>query len=406
MNDPKKYSIPDLSALKIHDRARSRAGRRPWAIAAAVLLIAIVLLYAFVLRGNKAVVEVAAARAIASAEGAAMLNASGYVTPRQRATVAAKITGRVEEMLVEEGLQVQAGQVLARIDNSDAVKRLKSAEADLEVAKATIADLKVNLADAQRTLARIGKMQREGVSSDQELDRTQAAADSLKARLALTGEQVKAALTRRDVAAQDVENCVVRAPFAGIVVSKDAQIGEMVSPISAGGGFTRTGIATIVNMSSLEIEVDVNEAYIAKVQVGQTVDATLDAYPEWHIPSTVRTIIPTADRQKATVKVRITFDQLDPRILPDMGVKVTFLSSRALSPDKGSVLVKRAAVSDVNGQSLVFIVQDGRAQQREVIVGERLEHEIEIRRGLAPADLVVVSSSEQLRDGQRVEIKQ
>lgn len=407
MNDSKKYSIPDLSALKIQERARNRTRQRPWVIAGgAALLIAVALVFALVLKNRKITVEVAPARAATATEGAAMLNASGYVTPRQRATVAAKITGRVEEMLVEEGMHVQTGQVLARLDSSDALKRLKSAEADFAVAEAMIADLKVNLVDAQRTLARIEKMQREGVSSDQELDRTQAAADSLKARLALAGEQVQAAQTRREVALQDVENCVVRAPFAGIVVSKDAQIGEMVSPISAGGGFTRTGIATIVDMNSLEIEVDVNEAYIAKVQVGQKVDATLDAYPEWHIPASVRTIIPTADRQKATVKVRITFDQLDQKILPDMGVKVTFLSSKERPARAGSLLVKSAAVRDVNGRPVVFIVKDGRIQQQEVTTGERLEHEVEVRQGLAPGDLVVVSSSDQLKDGQRVEIKQ
>jgi len=406
MTQPKQSSIPDLSALRIHDRARNHTSRKTWVVAGAALLITVALFFAAALRGKKAVVEVASARAPSPAEGAAMLNASGYVTPRQRATVAAKITGRVEQMFVEEGMHVEKTQILAQLDSSDAVKRLHAAEAELEVARATIADLQVSLGDAQRTLARIVTMQQQGVSSEQELDHATAAADSLKARLALAFGQVQAARTRLEVALQDVENCVVRAPFAGIVVSKDAQLGEMVSPISAGGGFTRTGIATIVDMHSLEIEVDVNEAYIAKVQVGQKVDATLDAYPEWHIPAAVRTIIPTADRQKATVKVRIAFDQLDPKILPDMGVKVTFLSSKELSPASGSVLVKAAALSNADGRSVVHIVRDGRVRRQEVTVGERLEHDIEIRSGLARGDVVVVSSPHQLQEGQRVAPKQ
>jgi len=406
MTTLKQHSLPDLSALKIHDRARNGSGRKAWFLAGAALLMLAALAAFVALREKKAVVEVAAARALSPADGAALLNASGYVTPRQRATVAAKITGRVEQMSVEEGMSVQPGQVLARLDSSDAVKRLRAAEAELEVARAAIDDLQVSLADARRTLERIDTMQRQGVASDQELDHARAAADSLKARLALAFGQVQAAKTLREVALQDVENCVVRAPFAGIVVSKDAQIGEMVSPISAGGGFTRTGIATIVDMNSLEIEVDVNEAYISKVQVGQRVDATLDAYPAWHIPAAVRTIIPTADRQKATVKVRIAFDRLDPRILPDMGIKVTFLSTAEQAPDAGGVLIKSTALSDVGGRSVVYIVQGGRARQQEVTVGERLEHDIIIRAGLAPGDTVVVSSPQQLRNGQPVELRQ
>ena len=165
-----------------------------------------------------------------------------------------------------------------------------------------------------------------GVTSQQALDLARTTADSYRARIALAREQIRAADARIKVAQQDLDNCTVRSPFDGIVVSKDAQVGEMVSPISAGGGFTRTGIATVVDMNSNEIEVDVNESYIARVLPGQPVTATLDAYPDWKIPCKVRTVIPTADRQKATVKVRISFDKLDPRILPDMGVKVAFLS--------------------------------------------------------------------------------
>ena len=406
MADKKKDMLPDLSALKIDSRARTAPGRGKWAIISiAGILITGAVLFGLIFKNKKNTVEAAPARAIVSSEGVAMLNASGYVTPRRRATIAAKITGRVQETLVEEGLQVTQGQVLAQLDNSDALERLKAAAADLNVARATIADLKVNLADAQRTFARIINLHKTGVSSNQDMDRTTAAVDSFKARLVLAEEQVQAAQARKDMASQDVENCIVRAPFTGIAVSRDAQVGEMVSPISAGGGFTRTGIATIVDMDSLEIEVDVNESYIAKVSTGQKVDAALDAYPDWHIPASVRTIIPTADRQKATVKVRISFDRLDPKILPDMGVKVTFLSSREPSTKSGSLLVKRQAVHKADGRQVVFVLKDGRLIQREVKLGEVLENEIEVLEGVSPGDQVVISGSEALKDGQRAEVK-
>jgi len=336
-----------------------------------------------------------------------VLNASGYVTPRRRSTVAAKITGRVEEMMVEEGMNVEAGQVLARIDDADARKLLGSAQAEYDVARAAIAELEVNCADAKRTLQRIERLQGEKVSSQQDLDRAQAAVDSLKARLALAGEQVRSARARIEVARQDVENCTVRAPFSGIAVSKDAQVGEMVSPISAGGGFTRTGIATIVDMGSLEIEVDVNESYIAKVGIGQAVEATLDAYPDWRIPGAVRTIIPTADRQKATVKVRIAFAALDPRILPDMGVKVSFLSGeKSVQDSQVRTLIPRQALREIEGKQVVFQYREGRLALRTVTVGSKQASEVEVLEGISPGDTVVVSGPANLKDGQRAQVEE
>jgi len=198
----------------------------------------------------------------------------------------------------------------------------------------------------------------------------------------------------------------VRAPFGGIVVSKDAQRGEMVSPVSAGGGFTRTGIATIVDMASLEIEVDVNESYIARVKTGQPVTAVLDAYPDWQIPGKVRTVIPTADRQKATVKVRAAFDKLDPRILPDMGVKLTFLGDeRAAPPAAGRVLVPRTAVREEGGAAAVFVHREGRLERRAVKLGQARGNEHEVIAGLSDGDQVVTTGINELRDGQNVRVK-
>ncbi len=402
MAEAKNY---DLSALKIDPRVRTASGRpnrtRLAIIGGAVLIIGIA---ALALTSKKTVVEVSPVRTISVAEGASLLNASGYVTPRRRATVAAKITGRVQELFVEEGSPVEQGQVLAKIDSSDADARLKAAEADLAVAKGTLAELEVNLDEAGRTFRRVSNLHAKGVASVDEYDKVRASYDSLKARLEMTKQQIQAAQARKEMALTDIENCIVRAPFSGIAVSKDAQIGEMVSPISAGGGFTRTGISTIVDMESLEIEVDVNEAYLAKINIGQKVDATLDAYPEWHIPATVRTIIPTADRQKATIKVRIGFDKLDPKILPDMGVKVSFLSKKE---GKGTMLVaRRNGIVDEEGKPVVYLFKNGRTERRPVKTGEVFESDTEITQGVAENDLVIVTSTVQpLKDGLRAEIK-
>ncbi len=351
-------------------------------------------------------VEVATAHA-SQAGRPALLNASGYVTPRRRATIAAKITGLVKEVFADEGMRVEPGQILATLDDSDARARLISTRADREAIAATLGDLRVNLANAERDRRRAEDLWKDGGISEQALDQARTAVDSLQARIALGEEQVRAAEAKIRVAQEDLDNTVVRAPFAGIVVSKDAQRGEMVSPISAGGGFTRTGIATIVDMTSLEIEVDVNESYIARVKPGQAVMAVLDAYPDWQIPAKVRTVIPTADRQKATVKVRLAFDRLDPRILPDMGVKVTFYGDEPSTRAAGAtrLLVPRAAIREEGGSQVVFVYRDGRVERRAVRLGQARGNDQEVVAGLSDGEQVVVKGLEGLRDGLRVQLK-
>jgi RND family efflux transporter MFP subunit len=400
----------DLSSLRIDDRSRRprSAGKRLGIFAAAVGVVVLLggLLLAF--RGQKPVVEVAAARPANDARATALLNASGYVTPRRRATVAAKVTGRVEQIYAEEGLQVKAGQVLALLDCSQPNAALASAKTDRDATAAALADLQVQLVNADRELERSKSLRAAGVNSQQALDAAQTTADSLRSKIALTKEQTRAADARIAMAQQDVENCTVRAPFDGKVVSKDAQRGEMVSPVSAGGGFTRTGIATVVDMKSLEVEVDVNESYIARVKSGQKVISTLDAYPDWQIPSTVRTVIPTADRQKATVKVRVSFDQLDPKILPDMGVKVAFLGDEPKKPAGGTearALIPRTAVRNDAGKSIVYVVRDQKLERRAVSLGSDRGTDVEIMAGLVPGESVVIRGADNLRDGQRVETR-
>ena len=401
---------PDLGALRIDKdkRQERKTGKIFGIILAAILAVALVAGATFYSRNSAPVVEVAAAQKAGNAGPTALLNASGYVTPRRRATIAAKITGRVIGVYFDEGVHVKEGQILAKLDDSDVKRALDSAVADRNSTKAQIADYEVQLKNAELLVHRSKELQAAGVQSQEIVDNAVTSADSLRAKIALTKEQVAASESRINEAQQAVDNTVIRAPFEGIVVSKDAQVGEMVSPISAGGGFTRTGIATIVDMNSNEIEVDVNEAYIARVVPEQRVTAVLDAYPDWQIPSKVRTVIPTADRQKATVKVRISFIKLDPKILPDMGVKVTFLGDEP-KKQAGAVepvaTVPTAALRDDNGSKIVYIVKDNKLERRAVKPGNPRGSDTEIFAGLTPGDLVVTKGPPDLHDGESIQLK-
>jgi RND family efflux transporter MFP subunit len=421
MATPPRTVKPDLSSLRIsdHKRTKESSGKRWIWIALGAILLGLVGAAAFAFRNRKVEVEVAPATKPATGP-AGVLNASGYITPRRRATIAAKITGRVTGVFFDEGTRVTEGQLLATLDDSDASRALDSAKADRDSAQAAIADFEVQLRNAEIELRRTQQLVNDGVQTQQALDSAVTAADSLRAKIALAKQQVIASEARIREQQQNVDNCTIRAPFAGIVVSKDAQVGEMVSPISAGGGFTRTGIATIVDLHSNEVEVDVSEAYIAKVSNDQPVNATLDAYPDWVIPGKVRTVIPTADRQKATVKVRISFTEPDhkklmdpakePRILPDMGVKVSFLETapKGDAKEKKSdavALVPQKAVRQENGASYVFVVKGDVLERRAVKTGEVRGADIEILGGITPDVQVVVKGPEPLHDGQSVEIQ-
>src|ERR1700734_2185568 len=399
----------DLGSLRIHEGQRKggKAGKVFGIIGALLGIVVIVTGAVFAFRNQKPVVEVAVAQKAGTGRPA-FGNASGYVTPLRRATIAAKITGRVTKVNFDEGMHVQEGFVLATLDDSDARRALDSAKADRDSAQAAIADFEVQLKNAEIELHRARQLLAAGVQSQETLDNATMAADSLRAKIALAKEQVAASQARVGEAQQNVDNTVIRAPFDGIVVSKDAQVGEMVSPISAGGGFTPTGIATIVDMNSNEIEVDVNEAYIARVVPGQNVTAVLDAYPDWQIPSRVRTVIPTADRQKATVKVRISFLKLDPRILPDMGVKVTFLGEAPVEK-KGeaapAALISPDAVRDDSGSKIVYVVKDNRIERRAVKLGNARGSDTEVFAGLVPGDMVVTKGPPDLHDGESIQLK-
>lgn len=397
-----------LDELRIDRTAAPRPQSYRWLGVVAFLLI----LVAGVVVWWKNRLKVMAVRTVAvqgSSAGAGgqktLLNASGYVTARRVATVSSKVSGKVMEVLVEEGMKVEAGQILARLDSSNVEKSLKLAEAQWESSRKALDEINANLERADREFRRISQLVAGEFVSESELDRVETDAKSLKARLARQQADVSVAEQEVAVWKQQLDDTIIRAQFAGVVTSKNAQPGEIISPISAGGGFTRTGICTIVDMNSLEIEVDVNESYINRVEAGQAVEATLDSYPDWRIPAKVIAIIPTADRQKATVKVRVGFEKLDPRVLPDMGVKVAFQSGVAsgeVSSVGAGLMIPKAAVRRQDGKDVVWVVRDGRVERRAVTVGAATGDAVIIAAGLSSGDRVVVEGSENLADGTKI----
>lgn len=382
-----------------------------WLIIAVLVIAAVAGAYAL-LRDNA--IEVATATAVSSGgggSGPSVLNASGYVVARRQATVSAKTTGRIAEVLIEEGMEVKDGQVLARLDDTTARPQLSLAERQLEATRKNLQEVEVRVAEAARTLARTEKLRADKLVSESQLDTAQADLAALRARLEALKSDVQVAEGSLRVRKQELDDLTVRAPFDGVVVSKDAQPGEMVSPISAGGGYTRTGIATIVDMESREIEVDVNESYINRVKPGQKTEAVLDAYPDWTIPSHVINIVPTADRQKATVRVRIAFDVLEPRILPDMGVKVSFLDNSrtqqtAATNSRPAVRIPESSVFKEGETTYVWRVSDDRVERVAVSVGNARNGQVDVLSGINAGEVVVAEQVDGLADGAPVKIKE
>jgi RND family efflux transporter MFP subunit len=396
-----------LDGLRIHRAEETRRRRSPLYIAVPVALVLIALVAWGVTRNGAAEVKVAPAKAIASGSGGgAVLNASGYVTARRRATVSSKVTGKVTEVYVEEGMQVKAGQVLARLDEAYASRALALTQAEATAAASALEETRVRIREAQLDYERAERLATSQISSRADLDRARAQLDAARARLAAQNDQLATAQRQVDLQGQNVEDTVIRAPFDGVVVTKDAQPGEMISPVSAGGGFTRTGICTIVDMGSLEIEVDVNEAYINRVSPNQRVEAVLDAYPDWKIPAHVITAVPTADRQKATVRVRIAFDQKDARILPDMGVKVSFITDAAPTAAQATMIeVPKSAVRRDGEQDVVYVAKDGRVERRAVKVAAAEGDVARLASGVSGGESVISEGPPELKDGDRIKVK-
>ncbi len=380
------------------------------------LLIALIAGVGFVLwffqfpGGTLVPVNTAIAQASQStAVGASVLDATGYVVARRQATVSSKVTGKVVEVLIEEGVVVQQGQLLARLDDSIPQAQLRLAESQLEAARRSLDEMNVLLRQAELDLRRTQGLAERNLASQADLDRDGLSVEGLNARLDRARQEIVVASRGVAVQRQIVDDMLIRAPFDGVAIAKAAQPGEMISPISAGGGFTRTGICTIVDMNSLEVEVDVNEAYINRVYSGQPVQITLNAYPDDHFPAEVIAIIPAADRNKATVRVRVGFIERDDRVLPDMGVRVAFLDAHT-NTDSGETLAgvlvpSRAIAKDASGP-FVFVVMDKRVQRRAITVGDKQGSRSRVLEGLNSGERVVASLSDDvlatLGDGDEV----
>ena len=400
-----------LKELRIDRSAPPPPSRRGlWiglGVAAAVIVLA---LLAWALFGRDKAIEVRTAAVVAIGDGggsASVLDATGYVVARRMATVSAKITGKVREVRIEEGQHVEAGEIMATLDPVDADAQRDLAMAQLGAARSQAVGVQAQLREAEANAARLGSLASQQLVSKSQYEQAIAQRDSLRAQLATTRRNAQVAGDQLKIAENGLDNTIVRAPFAGVVIAKAAQPGEIVSPLSAGGGFTRTGIGTIVDMESLEVEVDVGESYIGRVKPEMPVVATLNAYPDWRIPGEVIAIIPTADRSKATVKVRIALNVRDPRIVPDMGVKVSFLES-APKPEASQprgVRVPAAALVQRDGQDVAFVLGDGdTVQLRAVKPGRALGDDRQVLSGLSPGDTVVLDPPAALADGSKVRV--
>lgn len=383
-----------------------------WSIVGVAVIAAIV--FGFIFLGGKTL-EVttitAQAQSTGPSLGNAVLNASGYVVARRMATASSKVTGKVLEIYVEEGMEVKKDQVIARLDPINLQNQLTLAERELDASKRNLAEIEVRLADAQKNLERNEALVKQQLVSQTVLDTSRADTNALVARLEAAKAQVRVSESSLTMRKTDYEDSQVRAPFSGVVISKDAQPGEMISPLSAGGGFTRTGIATIVDMDSREIEVDVNEAYINRVKPNQRVEAALDAYPDDPIAAHVINIVPTADKTKATVRVRIAFDKLDPRILPEMGIKVRFLDDQpppqvAAAAAGPRVSIPSAALKREGKETYVFVFSDGHVERRAVTIGAENDGQAEVLGGLSGGEELVAPIVDGLTDGAKVKLKE
>jgi RND family efflux transporter MFP subunit len=374
-----------LNDLKIDRSDSNNSEKSPLSKIITIVVVSIFILVVakFIFLSEDEILEVSAYKAIPAGQSnnssASVLDASGYVTARMQATVSSKITGKVLEVFIEEGMFVEKGQILAQLDDS-------SVQAELNFAK-------TQLKEAQRVFNRTSELRKDNPASQASLDAAESQVDGLKARL--------------DISKQIVADMQIRAPFSGVVINKAAQPGEMISPVSAGGGFTRTGIGTIVDMSSLEVEVDVNESYINRVQPGQPAITNLNAYPNWDISSEVIAIIPTADRNKATVKVRIGLLEKDARVLPDMGAKVSFLKDQVIeTPEKlEGVMIPSSSLVKEGNLSYVFVIQNGLIRKTKVTVGSLSSNFSRITNGIEVGDNVVTDPNNELQNGQEVLIK-
>lgn len=390
----------DLSSLRIDRTESPRLAPKPKLIrrlAIAALLLVVLPGGFFLLRAvlfPAVEVQLATASFTSAAQANAVLTASGYVVARRKAAVASKGTGRLIYLGVEEGDEVKKGQVIARLEDDDVTAALNRAKEDMRVAEADLHDAKQSL-ERQRILK-----QKDFVAA--------ADYDAAEARY----KRVVAAIESARASVKEAEAAVgytrIVAPFDGTVLSKNADVGEMVAPL-AGAASSRAAVVTMADMSSLEVEADVSEANLTRVFARQPCEITLDAYPERHYAGYVEKIVPTADRAKATVMVKIRFKSYDRRVLPEMGAKIIFLpegSEGSAEPAVSLLTVPASAIATPDGKAVVYQIQNGRAAEIPVILGRRAGTQVEIKQGLKAGDKVVASVDQKISSGTRLAVKQ
>lgn len=405
-----------LKELRIEKHLREEhgqgPGRWPWIVGGVVLVLVSIALVAWFVVGRRAI-EVQTAQAqspVANAAAGAVLQATGYVTARRQATVSAQITGTLIDVLIEEGDHVKQGQIVARLDDSQYKAALDAARTTAAASHALVSQFQAQLAQSERDAVRNEGLAVKGLVAKQIAEQSRTLVDSTRAQLLSQQRSAASADAQVVVARVNFDYCVIRAPFDGVITTKDAQVGEIISPFSAGGGFTRTGVGTVVDMDSLEVDVDVNEAYIGRVKPNMPAEAVLDAYPDWKIPAHVIAIVPAADRGKATVKVRVALEKKDARIVPDMGVRVSFLEQKQEEPKAQAdapqgALVPTTAIAQRDGHGVVFIVSSDTVQQRSVsTAASKIGDQSLLPTGVQVGDTVVVSPPAELKDGDRVKL--
>jgi RND family efflux transporter MFP subunit len=431
---------PDLSALRIHrddEDASPRRGLRVVLLGTALIVIAGVLLAGYRMWNSATMPEVEVARATveSSSSGIEILTATGYVVADRKAAVSPKISGRLEYLGVDTGSRVKPGQIIARLEHHDLDAQLSDArsvlanyqaarnqaEAELEQARAALGQAQANRQKSVLELGRQTKLLEDGVTSKADSDNATAQArvdegqvrsaeaqiKAIQAKIESSSSQVRSAEARIRLMEAQIEYTNIRSPFEGLVISKDAEVGETVAPAIYGGANTRGSVVTIVDPNTLEVEADINESSIGKITPGLQAEVTLDALPGERLAAEVRKIIPTADRQKATVKVKVRFKEIDPRILPDMNAKATFMQR----PEKGAkteasrVTVLKSAVTQRDGKTIVLVFSDGRVVSQQVTVGNEIGDRVEIKQGLAGGEQVIIRGAENLTDGSRVKVK-
>ncbi len=400
MNSPDQL----LNELKINRDGRAPKKKRRWPLYLGIALV-LVLAISYFARSKPIEIETVNPRSAAESGPASVLDASGYVTARRIATVSSKVTGKVVEVFIEEGQRVKQGEVLARLDVQDANAQYQLTQAQMASSQSQLAEAQAQLSLAESNYRRNKELASKQLVARAALDAAKAERDSRAARLVTLQKAIAVSKQQMQVSALGVDNTIIRAPFDGVIIAKAAQPGEMISPISAGGGSIRTGIGTLVDMDSLEVQVDVNEAYIGRVTPDMPIEAVLNAYPEWKIPGAVIAIIPTADRSKATVKVRVALNSKDTRIVPDMGVRVSFLEAQDNSKPLTGFWIPNGAIVKEGEQQFVFTVADEKAKRVAINAAESNDSETRVDKGLSKGDSVIVMPSKDLKDGSKVSLK-